>query len=162
MELYLYLLAGGSLLLLVFCSMLAVRLKRLTQRYQEFMSGTDSVSLEGMLVNLHADLRSVAAEIKENRQQMSLLQHNFVSTVRGIGVVRFNAFQNTGGDLSFAVALLNGKQDGVIFSSIYGREESRFYAKPVTAAQSTYKLSAEEQEAVRQATAMLVTQAEKL
>ena len=85
---------------------------------------------------------------------MAQLQQAFAGTVRGVGVVRFNAFQNTGGDLSFAVALLTGKQDGKIFSSIYGREESRFYVKPISAGSSA-PASAEEWEAIQQAVGMM-------
>lgn len=156
MELYLlYFLGGLSLLLLIYCFNLSARLNNLTRRYKEFMAGSDSVSLEGMLVTLHADLRNVSAEIQANRHYMSLLQEVFASTVRGVGVVRFNAFQNTGGNLSFAVALLDGKQDGIVLSSIYGREESRFYAKPIAAGTSSYQLSREELTAIEKAKSMM-------
>ena len=96
-------------------------------------------------------LRGMPAELEERRPpQLQALRYS-----AGVGVVRFNAFQNTGGDLSFAVALLTGKQDGVVFSSIYGREESRFYVKPISAGSSAYQLSAEEWEAIQQAVGMM-------
>jgi hypothetical protein len=63
-------------------------------------------------------------------------------------IVRFNAFEDTGSDLSFAVALLDADYNGVVLSSIFGRNESRTYAKPVVAGQSSYFLTNEEKEAL--------------
>ena len=56
-----------------------------------------------------------------------------------------------GSDLSYAVALLDAHNDGVVLSSIFGREDSRSYVKPIEAGKSTYILTAEEDEAIRQA-----------
>lgn len=64
------------------------------------------------------------------------------------GLVRFNAFSDIGGDQSFALALLDGKNKGVIISSLYGRNEARVYAKPVEGGSSSYPLSEEEQKAL--------------
>jgi hypothetical protein len=66
-------------------------------------------------------------------------------------LLRYKAFSNTGGDQSFSMALLDGKGSGVVISSIYGRDESRVYAKSIQEGQSTYALSSEEEEALRQA-----------
>lgn len=68
---------------------------------------------------------------------------------QGLGVVRFNAFQGVGSDLSFTVAFLDGRKDGVVLSSLSGRDESRVYAKPWQGGQSAYQLTAEEKDAVR-------------
>jgi hypothetical protein len=67
--------------------------------------------------------------------------------------VRFDAFEDMGGHLSFSAALLDAHGDGVVLTSINGRRETRIYAKPVSAAQSQYNLSDEEQEAIRRALA---------
>jgi hypothetical protein len=155
MELYVALIGCLLLLLFIYCIIISARLRRLDKSYQAFMAGSDGQSLEGQLTNLYSELRGMSAEMAENRRHMAQLQQAFAGTVRGVGVVRFNAFQNTGGDLSFAVALLTGKQDGVVFSSIYGREESRFYVKPISAGSSAYQLSAEEWEAIQQAVGMM-------
>ena len=73
------------------------------------------------------------------------------NSVQHVGLVRFNAFSNTGSDLSFAVALLDHHGDGVVLSSIYGRNESHAYAKPVSKGVSSYNLSDEEREAINKA-----------
>jgi hypothetical protein len=73
------------------------------------------------------------------------------SSVRHVGLLRYDAFEDVGGRLSFSCALLDDHADGVVLTSINGRQETRVYAKPVTAGASSYNLSTEEQEAIRQA-----------
>jgi hypothetical protein len=68
-----------------------------------------------------------------------------------VGVVRYDAFSDVGGRLSFSAALLTEKGDGIVISSINGREASRVYAKPVEERSSTYSLSQEEEQAIAQA-----------
>ena len=72
-------------------------------------------------------------------------------TVRHVGVVRFDAFREVGGRLSFAVAFLNERGDGVVITSINGRSDSRVYAKPIVERRSEFALSDEEEESIRQA-----------
>ena len=72
-------------------------------------------------------------------------------TVRHVGVVRFDAFREVGGRLSFAVAFLNERGDGVVITSINGRSDSRVYAKPIVERRSEFALSEEEEESIRQA-----------
>ena len=73
--------------------------------------------------------------------------------LRKIGVVRFNPFQDSGGDQSFAIALLDESGTGLIISSLHGRAETRIFAKQVTDGRSTHALSDEEQQAIRAALA---------
>jgi hypothetical protein len=73
--------------------------------------------------------------------------------VRRVGLVRYDAFEDVGGRLSFSCALLDDHGTGAVLTSINGRQETRVYAKPVTEGKSSYHLSAEEDEAIRQALA---------
>ena len=66
-------------------------------------------------------------------------------------MVRYSAFKDTGSDLSFALALLDENNNGVVLNGIYSREMSNIYAKPVEQAKSHYTLSEEEQQAIQQA-----------
>ena len=70
-----------------------------------------------------------------------------------VGIVRFNPYHDTGGDYSFAVALLDGSGSGVLLTGLYHREQCRVYAKPVRAWGSTYVLTDEEREAIEAARA---------
>lgn len=71
--------------------------------------------------------------------------------VRRVGLLRYDAFEDVGGRLSFSCALLDEDGNGVVLTSINGRQETRVYAKPIAARQSSYNLSREEEEAIRQA-----------
>ncbi len=72
--------------------------------------------------------------------------------IQKIGLVRFNPFKDTGGDQSFVIALLDGKKNGLVISSLHSRERTRIYAKPVKGGQGTvYPLSQEEEEAIQAA-----------
>lgn len=87
------------------------------------------------------------------QNEFAILREAIARSVQGVGVVRFDAFEDMGGHLSFSAALLDGHGDGVVLTSINGRQETRIYAKPVTGGASQYNLSEEEQEAIRRALA---------
>ena len=77
-------------------------------------------------------------------QKLNKLEGDLRLCVQKVGVVRYNAFDNVGSDLSFAITLLDSNDNGVIINGVYSRESSTTYAKPVVAGQSKYTLSAEE------------------
>lgn len=84
-----------------------------------------------------------------DKQQQVLVD----GSVRHVSLLRFDAFEDVGGRLSFSCAMLDEHGTGVVLTSINGRQETRVYAKPVTAGASSYNLSTEEAEAIRQAMA---------
>lgn len=131
---------------------LLVTVSRLKGRYREMMTGEETGrDFESMLLRHIEETHAVAAENRElqidNRRISELLDR----AVTRVGVVRFRAFEDMGSDLSYAVALLDAHNDGVVLSSIFGREDSRSYVKPIEAGKSTYTLTNEEDEAIRQA-----------
>lgn len=147
--------ALAMIVLLILYFVLYRKFLYISKRYHEFMLGGNGESLEGTLQSLFTELHKVSSDIDVNRERMQKIEEVLDSATRGVGVVRFNAFQDTGSDLSFAVALLDGTKNGVVISSIYGREETRTYAKPIKSGMSTYPLSLEEEEAIKQAVASL-------
>jgi hypothetical protein len=74
-------------------------------------------------------------------------------SIRNVALLRYDAFEDVGGRLSFSMALLDDEGTGAVLTSINGRQETRVYAKPVTQGRSTHNLSVEEDEAIRQALA---------
>lgn len=90
---------------------------------------------------LRETLRELDADLQSTKQTLKLK----VSTPQ---ILRYNAFSEQGSDLSFSVALLDDNREGVVISSIYGREESRTYAKPIRSGKSSYPLTNEEMDAV--------------
>ncbi len=83
------------------------------------------------------------------RQQAKLLE----GAIQKVGLVRFDAFPETGSKLSFALALLNKRNDGVVLCCLVGRDDCRLYAKPVTAGTSAFPLAPEERQAIQEALA---------
>lgn len=84
-----------------------------------------------------------------DRKQQVLID----GSVRHVALLRFDAFEDVGGRLSFSCAMLDDHGSGVVLTSINGRQETRVYAKPVTEGESSYNLSSEEAEAIREAMA---------
>ena len=77
------------------------------------------------------------------------IEHEMKNSIQKIGIVRYNAFDDVGSNLSFAVALLDGKNTGIVINGIYARETSSVYAKPVKNGVSEYLLSKEEEKALK-------------
>lgn len=96
-------------------------------------------------------LTDVPAELRALRAEVAALRAEGAGALRHLGVVRYDAFGDTGGRLSWSVALLDDRGDGVVLTTIQGRGESRSYAKPIDAGVSSAPLSAEEEQAVGQA-----------
>src|SRR5580765_4857060 len=111
------------------------------------LTGDDAVgSLLGKIERLEQAVRALNGT--DRRQQFQI-----EGSVRRVALLRYDAFEDVGGRLSFSCAMLDEHGTGVVLTSINGRQETRVYAKPVAAGTSTYNLSAEEEEAIRQAMA---------
>jgi hypothetical protein len=105
--------------------------------------------LEGQAGQIRRLERAVRTLHGTDKRQEQLLR----ATVQHAALVRYDAFEDVGGRLSFSCALLDDHGSGVVLTSINGRQETRVYAKPVTAGTSSYNLSTEEHEAIQQALA---------
>ena len=82
---------------------------------------------------------------------LETVEKRLKKSVQGIGIIRFNPFEDAGSNQSFSVAFLNEEGDGVVISSLYSREKVSVYAKPIKKGESEYSLSDEEKEAVKTA-----------
>lgn len=103
--------------------------------------------LEGHAKSLQRLEAAVRALNSTDKGQQQLIE----GAVRRVGLVRYDAFEDVGGRLSFSCALLDDHGNGVVVTSINGRQDTRVYAKPITGGRSPYNLSVEEEEAIRQA-----------
>jgi len=139
------------LLLLVLALWRSVR--RLGRRIHGLTRGDSGDSLEGIL-GIHLDrVNRVARELDELSARSAVLEAGGRGMLQRVGLVRYNPFEETGGNQSFALALLDAKGDGIVVSSLHARAGTRVYAKTVSGGQSEAALSDEESEAVRQALA---------
>ena len=88
---------------------------------------------------------------KEILSYCERLDENISECIQKVGIIRYSAFKDTGSDLSFALALLDEKNNGVVLNGIYSREMSNIYAKPIINGKSQYTISEEEQQALNKA-----------
>lgn len=102
-----------------------------------------------------ADANRALVRVDELARRYDGLQADLQATIQRVGVVRFNPFRDTGGDQSFAVALLDELGNGVVLSGLHNRSDTRVFAKPVRDGTSTYTLSREEQQAIAQANGLM-------
>jgi hypothetical protein len=135
--------------LLVLVVVQSRRISRLGQRLDGITRGADGRSLEAVL-DAHLDkVFSVAREVDELSAQSAMLESRGRRAVQRVGLVRFNPFEETGGNQSFALAMTDANGDGLVISSLHARAGTRLYAKAVVAGRSDAALSAEEAEALR-------------
>jgi hypothetical protein len=100
-----------------------------------------------------AAIRDLRGTVRQLGEADARLREHLAATVQRVGLFRYDAFEDMGGRLSFSLALLDEGGDGVVVTAINGRQDTRVYAKPVTAGGSAHNLSEEEAEAIRQAMA---------
>lgn len=148
-ETFLIIIAGMNILLLIlyFCNML--KLKKINKNYKTFMKKIgNGNNIDEMLKNYINKVDEVSDKNEEIINYCKTIDNRISLCIKKVGMVRYSAFKDTGSDLSFALALLNDKNDGVILNGIYSREMSNIYAKQVIAGKCSNKLSEEERQAL--------------
>jgi hypothetical protein len=127
------------------------RVRRLGRRLESITQGSDAQSLEAVL-GTHLDrVRQVVRDVEAVGARTGAVERDLKGSFGRLGLVRFNPFEDTGGNQSFALALLDGRGDGFIVSSLHARTGTRLYAKAVTGGTSETALSDEESDALKQA-----------
>ncbi|MHB1629996.1 MAG: DUF4446 family protein [Bacilli bacterium] len=143
-------------LILVILSLVAAtaasfRTARLKKRYKGLVRGETGQNLEQLITDNHEQVAQLERELERLRRVVETHERRLQASMTTARVVRYNAFGENGNDLSFSLALLNEQGDGAVLSSIFGREESRVYAKPVAEGNSTYTLTDEERKVIEAA-----------
>lgn len=124
------------------------KLKKLKSKYSKFMNGLSDRNIEELLDTCIEGINSIEDKNKEIEKHINYIERNLLQCIQKVGVVRFNAFENVGSDLSFSIALLDNNETGLVISGIYSRDSSATYAKPIVNGKSRYVLSAEEVQAL--------------
>jgi hypothetical protein len=144
-------LAVACLVLLVLVVALFRRSARFERRFAGLTRGADGRSLESIL-DAHLDrVDAVGRELDQLAARSAVLEATQRKAFQRVGLVRFNPFEDTGGNQSFALALLDEHGDGFVMSSLHARAGTRVYGKAVTKGTSESNLSEEEGEALRRA-----------
>jgi len=137
-----------SLALTVTCLICFKKEEALKKRYRALMMGREGVNIEDLLTRYGGMISDGMQKQKAIKSRLREIELQLGDSITGVGLVRFNAFQETGSDLSFSLALLDRKQNGVVLTSIFGREDSRCYCKPIRGGISSIQLSEEEMQAL--------------
>ena len=122
----------------------------IVHNYYQIPGGEDTVvANEKKLLEEHGhEVILYTRDNSEIKAYYTKLDSNLASCIQKIGLVRYNAFSNVGSDLSFAIALLDQNDNGVVFNGLYGSDSSNIYAKPIKNGESQYQLSSEEKYAI--------------
>ena len=118
------------------------------------MRGQEGQNFEQVLVRYSREIDDLAKAISALNERCEELDGRLQRCIQRVRMVRFNPFQDTVADQSFAVALLDDAGDGLVLSTLHGRDLTRVYGKPVEGKKSSYPLSPEEQEAIERADAI--------
>lgn len=139
------------LILVVWVASLQSRVSHLHHSFDDVFAGVQGENMGQMLAEYLITVRQTARVVENVKAEHDELARLAPAAIRHVGLIRFSPFQDTGGDQSFALALLDSEQNGVIVTALHSRTDSRLYAKPVVKGQSSYTLSPEERTAVQQA-----------
>lgn len=140
-----------SLILLIVCISLSSKLSKLNRRRNAKLEEGRLGDILDCLMDQSASLAKVSARLDEISMRQDEQQEALKQSLSNLGIVRYNAFADIGGEQSFAVALLDSNRNGVVLSSVYGRQDSRVYAKAISNGQAERQLSDEEQQALAKA-----------
>ena len=124
---------------------------QLRGRLRRLIGEGEGLGLDELLDRQFGRLDTISERVEALNRLHRELETLSQKSIQKVGVIRFNPFADTGGDQSFAVALLDAAGNGVVLSSLHGRADTRIFAKPVQAGRSKHALSDEEQDAIRRA-----------
>ncbi len=128
---------------------MSIRLTRLTKKYYLFMRGRDGQSMEKMFVERFKQLDRLTKQTDDHEMELEILKKNHNSTLTRYGMVKYDAFDDVGGKMSFALAMLDSTNTGFILDAIHSRDNCFLYFKEIVKGESYIMLSDEEVEALK-------------
>ena len=129
----------------------SMRLNRLERKYKTFMKGSDAQSLEKIFVRKFAQIDKLYEAKEDNEHDILFIKKNLEKMFSKYGVEKYDAFDDVGGKLSFALALLDKDNTGLILNAVHSRDNCFLYLKEIVKGESYVMLSQEEVEALRKA-----------
>ena len=151
-DLFLIIIFILNIVLLIWSIISNIRIRNIHNKDKIFMEKLgDGKNIKEDLDNYMRRVSSSEEEIRKLSLYYKELDEKTKNCIQKVGIFRYNAYKDTGSDLSFTLAMLDENNNGVVLNGIYSRETSNIYAKPVENGKSSYILSEEEQEAIRRA-----------
>ncbi|MCT4660396.1 MAG: DUF4446 family protein [Tissierellales bacterium] len=148
---YVYVLGVVSLILFILLIIALKKISKVEKKYEKLIENTNGESLDEVIINNKEDIANLKLEVRDSRSYEKKLQVQLDGSIQRIGFKRYNAFDDMGSNMSFSTALLNEVGDGIILSSLYGRDGCSMYGKSIEKGKSSYLLSDEENEVLKQA-----------
>lgn len=139
---------GGLILLIIILFWMVMRINR---RVSDFTRGNDGLTLDGAIKELIRDHDQSVVHHNELVKKVSNIHNRVLTSHRGFGMVKFNAYENVGGNQSFSCVLLDENGHGMVLSNLYSRERSNLFAKPIIDFKCDLELIKEEQQALQEA-----------
>lgn len=124
---------------------------RLLFHYRKIAKRAHEGDLVAAIEKLLAQEEKNTTELKSVMAELSLVKKNAIKPMQKVGITRFNPFNETGGDQSFSVCLLNGENSGFILTALHTRDRTRVYTKTIIGGKSKTELSSEEQKVLKEA-----------
>lgn len=149
-----YILIALSVLLigtLVFSIVTAKKLKELSIKYDKFMRGKDAETLENVIYKRFDEIDKLISENDKKTKQIADIFENLKTTVQKCGIVKYDAFHEMGGKLSFALVMLDQNNTGHVINAMHSREGCYIYIKEIIKGESYIPLGDEEQKALAKA-----------
>ena len=142
---------GIMIFVLLYMVRVSMKLTRFLKRYRIFMKGKDAVSLEKAFAQKFMEVDRLEEMARVNSNEIRRIKEIQGRTANKIGIVKYDAFPDVGGRLSFALAMLDESDSGFVLNAIHGREGCYTYVKEIVKGESYVVLGQEEKEALRQA-----------
>jgi len=139
------------LILIVLYIVSIVKLSKLKKKYEKFMQGKNAKSLESDISGLFQSIELLKDTTDKNKKDIRVLYKNMERTFQKLGIVKYDAFNQMGGKLSFCLALLNENNDGFILNSVHSADGCYSYTKEIEKGKCSIDLGEEEKKALDQA-----------
>ena len=136
---------------LLYLVRVSIRMTRFLKRYRIFMRGKDAVSLEKAFAQKFLEVDKLMELSKNQALEVARIRDVLSHTTNKVGIVKYDAFSDVGGKLSFALAMLDESNSGFVLNAIHSREGCYTYIKEIVKGESYIVLGQEEKEALRQA-----------
>lgn len=142
-----------ALILILFILLIVTMVKqsKLKKRYQAFMLGSDAKSMEDEIAGLFQDINTLKGETKDNKKEIKHIYKRLETVFQKIGIVKYDAFQQMGGKLSFSLALLDENDNGFIMNSVHSTDGCYSYTKEIKNGECEISLGEEEKKALNMA-----------
>jgi hypothetical protein len=127
------------------------RMNGIKRQLTSITRGSQNMNLEEVLVGYLDKVENIEHRTDQVEQTIAVLQAKLPECIQRVNMIRYDAFEDVGGQQSFAIALLDGRGDGIVLTSVYSRMEIRVYAKAIRNGLASHQLSEEETRVLKDA-----------